>query len=138
MKRNKRGSGIVEGAVGLVLVMSSGICASLLVVNSGTGVVFKTKVSLVAAQAAQFAAAHQSDSSLQSETQAFVQTLMPNIGLAPKALAVSVTQTTVNGVEGELVTITNEFPVFGNASFLPRTFRLSDTEFASFCVTGGT
>lgn len=138
MKRNQRGSGIVEGAVGLVLVLGSGICSSLLVVNSGIGVLFQSKVSLVAAQAAQFAAAHQIDSNVESETEAFVQALMPNVGLAATSLDVSVTQTTVNGVEGELVTITNDFPVFGNASFLPKQIRLSDTEFASFCVVVGT
>jgi len=130
MRRNQRGSGIIAGAVGLVLFVGSGILATLLILNAGVGIFFKNKTWLVANQAAQYAFAHQSDSNVQAETQSFVQELMPTVGLAPSRLNVTVTSTIVNGKEGEQVTVSNKFPLLGNDGVLPHQIQLADTEIA--------
>jgi len=136
MRRSQRGSGIIEGAVGLLMVISGGIMATMLMLNSGADIFFKNKILVVANQAALYAAAHQSDPNVQEETQSFVQELMPTVGLTPSSLNVTVTPTTVNGVEGEQVAISNQFPLFGTGSILPNKIRLADTEFASFAIVG--
>src|SRR5277367_6915217 len=101
--RNQRGQGLIEGALGLIMVLGGAIIAVLLILNSGTGIFLKMKIGLVTAQAAQYAAVHQTDANVQGETQAFVEALMPNVGLTPKQLTVTVVQCVVNGAQGEQV-----------------------------------
>jgi hypothetical protein len=137
MRRNKRGSGIIEGVFGLVLIISGGIISTLFILNSGAGIFFRNKTLLVASQAAQYAAAHQADSDVQGETETFVQNLMPTVGMSPSDLKVTVTATTVNGVQGVQVSVSNHFPLFGSGGgVMPDQIRLADTEFASYCVVG--
>jgi hypothetical protein len=136
MRRTPRGSTLIEGACGLVLVIISSVLSLVFVVDSGTGMLFRTKLLMVTAQAAQYAASHQTDIDVQGETQTFVQNQMPNIGLVPYDLKVSVVQNTMNGVAGEQVTVTNKFLLFGKGflSFVPDSIQLADTEFASYCI----
>jgi hypothetical protein len=83
------------------------------------------KVLVVDDQAAQYAAAHQSDADLQSETQAFVQSLMPVVGLTPNRLSVTETAPAVNGVQGQQV-----------CGAFPTQIQLADTEFAGSSIVG--
>jgi hypothetical protein len=137
MRRSNRGSGLVEGVVGLHMVIGGTVLATLLILNSGTSILSKNKILLVTGQAAQYAAAHQSDADLQSETQAFVQSLMPVVGLTPNRLSVTVTATAVNGVQGQQVCVTNQFPLFGTAGgAFPTQIQLADTEFAGSSIVG--
>jgi hypothetical protein len=129
MKRNQRGSGLIEGVIGLMMVIGGTVFATLLILDSGTGIFLKNKISLVASQAAQYAANHQSNPDVETDTEAYVQSLMPVIGLKPSRLTVTVTATSVNGVQGEVVAISNQFPLFGQGIF-PTEIQLSDTEFA--------
>jgi hypothetical protein len=133
MKRTQTGSGLIEGVLGLMMVTGSTVFATLFILDSGTGIFLKNKISLVTSQAAQYAAANQSDSDLESETEAYVTSLMPVVGLTPSRLTVTVTATAVNGVQGEVVTVSNQFPLFGQG-ILPTSIQLSDTEFAGASI----
>jgi len=133
MKRNQRGSGLIEGVIGLMMVIGGTVFATLLILDSGTGIFLKNKILLVASQAAQYAAANQSDADVETETEVYVQSLMPLVGLTPRRLTVTVTAASINGVEGEVVAISNQFPLFGQGVF-PTEIQLSDTEFASASI----
>jgi hypothetical protein len=130
-RRSCRGQALIEGALGVVLVLGGGVLASMLVLNSGFGALFKNKISLVANQAAQFAVSHASDSDLQSETNTFVEQLMPEVGLTPRNLNVTLKLTTTGTQTGVLVSVANDFSILGNGTMFPAQLRMSDTEFAS-------
>jgi hypothetical protein len=70
---------------------------------------------------------------VETDTEAYVQSLMPVVGLKPSRLTVTVTTTSLNGVQGEVVAISNQFPLFGQGIF-PTEIQLSDTEFASASI----
>jgi hypothetical protein len=136
MRCNQKGSGIVEGVVGLWMVIGAGVCAALLVLNSGAGIYFKEKLVIVTNMAAQFASAHSSDSNLDSEVQNYVQSLLPECGMTPSQLNVHVTAPATfiaNGQQqtGVQVVVSNQFNLFGNGTVLPCQIQLSDTEFAA-------
>jgi hypothetical protein len=137
MRRNNRGSGLIEGVFGLMMIISGTTLATVLLINSGTSILFKNKISLVASQAAQYAAAHQSDPNLEPETEAFVESLMPAVGLTPYGLNVTVTATELNGVQGQQVSVTNRFLLCSTCGgVFPKQIQLADTEFASTSIVG--
>ncbi|HEY9677287.1 MAG TPA: hypothetical protein V6C76_04735 [Drouetiella sp.] len=126
--RSQRGQGLVEGAVACCMIFSSGIAATLLLLNSGTTMFFKDKLSHCTHLATQFAAAHQGDDGLQSETSEFVKEIMPQMGLQANGLQVTVKPVAINATSGVQVTVTNSFPVFGGVRFLPTEVAISDSE----------
>lgn len=136
-RRNQTGSGIIEGTVGLMLVLGGSVLGALLVLNSGAGIFFKVKEAYVTELAAQYALSHTGD-----QVTAYVQSLMPQVGLSPSNLQVttnpSATFTPAGGQpqSGASVTVSNLFPLFGNGSVFPLKIQLSDTEFAT-TNTGG-
>jgi hypothetical protein len=136
MRRTERGAGLVEGAVGLMMVVGGGILVTFLILDCGTAVYFKNKLLLITGQAAQFAAAHGSDPGVRDETMTFVQNLMPTVGLTPRDLNVTVNSTAMNGVQGVQVTVSNQFPLFGKG-MLPNRIQLDDTEFANSSISIG-
>jgi len=113
------------------MIIGGGILVTFLILNSGVGMLCQYKIMLVTGQAAIFAAGHQADSDIQSETQTFVQDLMPTVGLNPSGPVVKVIPTTVHGVAGEQVTVSNQFLMFNTSTRI----RLTDTEFASYVVS---
>jgi hypothetical protein len=142
MRRNCRGSGIVEGVIGLLVVIGGAVGGTLMVLNSGAGIFFKEKLVIVTSMAAQYAAAHSSDSNLQSEVTEYAQKLMMQCGMAPSNMEVVLTNPatfTVNGQPqtGVSVAVNNKFPLFGNGSLLPAQIQMGDTEFASAGGSGG-
>ena len=129
--RSQKGQGIIEGAVGLVLIIGGAVIGALLILNCGAGIFFKNKLLVVSTQAAQYAAAHSHDSGVNDEVTAYVQHLMQQVGMTPNNLAVSTNAATIDGQNGMTVAITNSFPLFGNGSVLPCQIQLNDTEFAA-------
>ena len=139
MKRSQKGSGLIEGVVGLMLVIGSTILAALLLLNSGMSILFDNKLLLVAGQAARYAVAHQLDENVEAETQTFVQSLMPTLGLTPNNLIVTTTPNAICGAQGMQVTVSNQFIVVGAAAIpgvFPSQIRLADTEFAGCTIAG--
>jgi hypothetical protein len=124
---------LIEGALGLVMVIGVGVMSAMLVLNSGVGAFFKNKLSMITNQAVQFAVSHSqdADADLQAETKTFVQQLMPNVGLTPSNLNVTVKFTTTGTQTGLLVSVSNNFPLLGNGTMFPAQMQMSDTEFAS-------
>lgn len=130
VSRNQKGQGIIEGAVGLVMVLGAGIVAMMFILNSGVGMYYKQKLMPVTNLAAQFAAAHASDSNVDEETANFVRDLMPKLCMAPSNLQVKVETITVGSEPAMQVTVSNSFPLFGTggASGATNLLALSDTE----------
>jgi hypothetical protein len=115
-RRGQKGSAIVEGALAICMVITSTSLAALLLINCGCLMFFKMKLTHVNYQAAAYAAAHGGDSALQEETADFVKTMMSQMGLAPNNLMVAVRQTRVEENPAVIVTVTNDFPIFGVTS----------------------
>ncbi len=132
VKRNRRGQGIIEGAIGLIMVLGAGIAATLLLLNSGAGMYFKQKLMPVAYLGAQFAAGHSADPNVSDETRQYIEQLMPKVGLKPANLGVDVLLITVEDEPSIQVTVTNNFPLFGNGSDITGVLRLSGTEVVSW------
>ena len=124
---------MVEGACVLVLIVTIGLGTTLLVFNTGISIFFRNKLSMVTTEAAQYAAKHQSDPSVEQETRLYVKALLPLVGLNADLMTVKVAHV----VAGEQVTIVKSFPLFGTYGFhLPTQIRLDDTEFCSMNNTG--
>jgi len=127
--RNACGQGLVEGTVAICMIFGSGVVAMLLVLNSGTSMVFKEKLNNVTHLAAAYAAAHAGDSNVQEETTTFVAQLMPQAGISPTALTVEVNQVNIQQDPGVQVSISNQFPLFGTAGgIFPAQLTLTDSE----------
>jgi len=138
VRRNQRGSGIIEGTCVLALIITIGVGTTLLVLNTGTSIFFRNKLSLVTTEAAQYAVNHQSDSSVEEETRSYAKGIMKSIGLDTDLVTVKVAQTT-NGVAGVNVTVAKTFPLFGTLGFhLPTQITIEDTEFGNGTGTNGT
>lgn len=126
--KRAKGQGLVEGSVAVSMIIGAGVIATLMVLNSGACMFFKEKLATVTTSAAQYAAAHSSDSDVKAETTAFVQNLMPQVGLTPNNLVVGVSTTSVGQSPGVQVTINNLFPLFGGGTILPTQMTLADSE----------
>jgi len=130
--RRCHGSAIVEGAVAVCMVYGSAVVASLLLINSGCAMFFKTKLTHVNYLAAAYAAAHGGDITVQEETSAFITTMMPKMGLTPNNLTVAVKPIRLQENPAVQVTVSNEFPIFGAACGIPTKITLCDTEIVSW------
>lgn len=126
MGRKKNGSGIVEGVVGLMVVMGGVVAGSLFVLDTGTGIYFKNKLLIVTNIAAQHYAQNTKEN-----VAADVQSLMEQAGMTPNDLHAGPDTT------GTRFTVTNTFPLFGNGSILPLNVQLSDCEPISNAASGG-
>jgi hypothetical protein len=139
MVRKADGSGIVEGTVGLMLVIGGGVMASLFLLNCGMSAYFKQKLEIVSNAAAQYAATLPPSDDLPTKTtltQQFVQQLMPQVGVRSINLSVNLDNSTVGTQTGISATVTNCFPLFGNGSILPATIQLSDSSWATTSGNG--
>ncbi|HEY9719128.1 MAG TPA: hypothetical protein V6C69_16760 [Trichormus sp.] len=130
--RNQKGQGIIEGTIGVCMVIAAGALTLVLILNSGNGIFFKEKLANVARMAASYAASHASESDVGSQTTTYVQQLMPQSGMNPSGLTVSVNEAEVLDQPTIQVTVSNNFPLFGTASYLPTQIRLADTECVSW------
>lgn len=129
--RNRKGSGILEGVVGLSLVIGGLVAATLFIGNVSLLGNFQSKLNFVTIQAAQYAARNGDSSNITNDTHQFVKETMKIIGMPNADTAtVTVTPQTVNGQQGMLVEISGQFPTLGNESWIPSIVRLRDKEFA--------
>jgi hypothetical protein len=130
--RSDRGQALVEGSVAVCMIIACCVAACLMVFNSGTGVYFKQKLQGISHLAAQFAAAHAGDSDVDTETQTFVETLMPQVGVTPNNPNVDIEQLSILENPMMKVTVSNTFQVFGGGSLLPSQMTLADSECVVF------
>lgn len=130
--RNQKGQGLVEGTVGVCMVIAAGVIILVLILNSGNGIFFKEKLANVTRMAASFAAAHAGESDVNGQTTAYVQQLLPKTGMSPADLTVSVNEMQVADQPTIQVIVSNNFPLFGTANYLPTQIRLTDIECVSW------
>jgi hypothetical protein len=133
--RSTLGSGLIEGVFGLMLVIGGAVAGTLLILNSGTGISLKQKLVIVTNLAAQYAAQNFNDNNIEEDTQAYVENLLPQVGLRGNGLKVEVTKdvkvaTNSAPVTGVQVRVTNQIGLVGNGALFPATIELSDTEFS--------
>jgi hypothetical protein len=127
-RRTQTGAELVEGSVGMIMVVSMMVIAVLFIFNVAILGNYQNKLDFVAMQAAQWAANNKDNTGKtgNDSSYAFVATAMEYTGLAPNNLKV----TTSSKGSGTAVTISNSFALFGKASWLPSEVTLQDTEFA--------
>lgn len=128
--RNNKGSGIVEGAVGLVLIIFGAVCAVLFMVNSGIAMYQKSRLSYVAMQTATYAS--QMPRLDQAAVKLFAQDILRQMGIDSGDIGVVATDVTVKGQPAVKVELRNAFPLFNSrVDYLPKTVAISD---AAICV----
>jgi hypothetical protein len=125
--RSQRGQGIVEAALGAVLLTITTVAAVLLMVNAGVSAYYKLKLQAVTLSTAQYAAGIRSgDPELASKTTQFANYLLRRSGL-PSAASVTAApseQTVVVSIAVNNLKAVGNLPIFNNIS-------LSDTEVSS-------
>ena len=110
-KRSARGSGIIEGTVGLMLVSIGVVLFSGLLVNVGFGSYYKERLGFVADQTANYASM-QSDEDKQKKVEEFAEALLKQMGFANQDTKVSLQEIEVYGEQATQVDITSDFPLF--------------------------
>jgi hypothetical protein len=126
-KRTERGSGIVEGVIGLFLVIAGATGGTLLLTNVGTTLFYKEKLTFVTSQAAAFAAT-QGQASPES-VQPVVDALLNKVGLPNSQ---SVTVDTDNATRTVTVSVSlSNLALVGSGTLLPAVLtNMHDTEAA--------
>ena len=130
-RTTSKGLVIVEAAFALSMVIAGGVLASMLVLYSGVSMYSKKKLSLVTSQAAVLAVSISSNANALDQTKAFVEQLMPEVGLTPHNLNVTLRQSTNGSQQGVTVTISNQFPMIGSGALAPAQLQIIDSEFAA-------
>jgi hypothetical protein len=129
--RNQRGGGIIEGAVGMMILMFAAVAATLLILNVSMLSYYQGKLGSITQQAATFASCHNFDKirgDVNSETTDFVKSLFANAQMQVSNIGVTVTQTNVNGLDADVVTVSCTCPLFGNVTYMPQVVPLKDSE----------
>jgi hypothetical protein len=128
-RRRKKAAAIIEGMLGVWLVIGFSVAASLLILDIGGIGTGQNKLAFVTQQAARFAAMHYNDPAVSSQTATFVQTCMQQCGMPnSQSASVTVSTTTVNNQPAETVLVSISAPLFGNGSWLPGQTTMSDQE----------
>ncbi len=134
--RNDRGSVIAEGVVALGMLVFGGICAVLLMLNSGLSMYHKSKLGFVAMQTATYAASlssHDSDA-----VQHFATALLNRMAIGARDTTVHVEDVDIEGREGVQVAITTKLPLFDTKiDILPGSIVLRDSAVATKLSLGG-
>jgi hypothetical protein len=130
--RSMHGGYMVEGAVGLMLVIIGFIFSALLLMNSGSASYNQEKLGFVANSAATYAATY-TGSSRQTDVTNMVTDTMSKIGLDTSNTNVTITDVTLGRNPAVSVAITAKLPVFMGGAFnniMPQQVQLSDTAIA--------
>jgi hypothetical protein len=139
--RSSCGQGIIEGVIGLILVMGGAVLGTLLLLNSGSAMYLKEKLAIVTAQSAKYAAGLSPTSDVTGSTTQFVRDLLPQFGLTPSSdLTVQTSETTISGSPAVQVSVTTGIPLFGNGTVFPLSVKLTDSSaclLSSASNTGG-
>ena len=135
--RSGRGQGIVEGVVGLVIVIGGGVLASLLLVNTGVSAFYKERIGYVTQKAADFAAIKYGNEGAESATKAFTSDLLKASGL-PDLGDFSIEKISVGGQDAVRVNVTVAgLVLFGSGDVLPKTISLQDHAVSPMMTAGG-
>ena len=131
--RTMRGSNMVEGVVGLCLVIAGLIVAGLLLMNSGALIYNQEKIGFVTHSAATYAASLTNVGSRQADVDAQVANVMSNLGLSSADTTTTISDITVNSKPAVSVTVTANLPTMLTSNFgavLPQQVQLKETAVA--------
>jgi hypothetical protein len=135
--RSKKGSNMVEGAVGLMIIITGLIFAGLLLMNSGALIYNQEKIGFVTHSAATYAAALTNAGTRQSDVEAQVSNTMANIGLSGANTSVTIKDISLgagaNAKPAVSVTVAARLPTMLSSSFgnlLPQEIQLTETSVA--------
>jgi hypothetical protein len=125
--RTESGS-IVEGAIGLWLIVVMLVMGVLLLVNCGMAAYYKGKLGYVAQECARYAAGLPDDKDPTPKTERFADDLMRHLGLPVTSASVKVEKAVLGDLPAMRVTVGNsKLALFGNGSILPTVISMSDT-----------
>lgn len=128
-RRTTYGAGIVEGVVGIGIIVASTVGAVLLLANAGLAVYFQDKLHLVANQVAQLVVSSPNNIE-QQNLEKVVNGLLKLTGL-PNASKIDVNiGVPIGDRTGAVVTIAGNFPLLGNGTILPASLTVQETAVA--------
>lgn len=130
--RAARGQGIVEGVVGIVILIIGVVLAVLLLVNAGVSAFYKSRIGFITQQAADFASQKQGD---RAALEAFTKDLLKESGL-PEMNSLEVENISVADQDAVRVRlIVKGLSLVGNGDILPKEINIEDV--AVKTVQGG-
>lgn len=130
--RAAAGQGLVEGVVGLVILIIGVVLAVLLLVNAGVSAFYKSRIGFITQQAADFASQKQGDKDV---LEAFTKSLLKESGL-PEMNSLEVENITVADQDAVRVKLTVQgLTLVGNGEILPKQINIEDV--AVKTVQGG-
>jgi hypothetical protein len=129
-RRSERGSTIIMGAAGMMLITAMLLAAVLFILNLSLIGNYQNKLDFVARQAAKFANYDLCSSSLEDDTAKFVEEALSYSGLPYRSVAVSTKS--IRGTNGSSsgiqVTVSAALPLLGKDSWLPDQVRLTSCQ----------
>lgn len=130
--RPETGGTLVEGVIGLVLIVAAGIGMALFLANIGLSVYYKEKLGFVANQTAAYAASIDGEG-VQEKAKQYAEALLRGTGMNPWDLKCDVSSVSLpDGQVGTQVKLTNTFSLIqSGVTYLPGIVRLSDQAVAS-------
>lgn len=131
--RTMGGSGIVEGLVGLMLIIGSTILAVILLLNTGIATYNKEKVAFVADQAATYATSLTNLSTRDADVRSFVNSLLNQMGVKASNTTVKVTDIACSKWAAVSVSVSTTLPTLMSSGFsflIPQQLQVSDTAVA--------
>jgi len=131
-RRTPKGAGIVEGVVGLAMVIGGGILAVLLIINTGTAMYMKNKVAFASEQMARYAAS-ETDT---AKRDAFKQDLITKMGL-PSGTTINLEDTQLGSQDAVKATATATSSTLLKADWLPETISMTDSSVAASSSSSG-
>ncbi|CAN5274618.1 hypothetical protein BH10CYA1_BH10CYA1_58860 [soil metagenome] len=132
-RRNQQGSSVLEGVVGLWLVVAAIVLGTLLLVNAGVSTYCKEKLGFIANQAADYAAVLPPDGARQGLVQNMVRELVGKMGFSTAGTQVTIEDLTLVSRPGVKVTVTTPFSTFLSSvggNIIPPLITLSDSAVA--------
>src|SRR5579883_2497962 len=109
--RPETGSGIVEGVVGLMLIVSATVIAVMLLLNTGIATYNKEKLSFVADQAAIYATSVADSPTRDSDVSSFVNNMFSNMGIQASNTTVTVKDIACSKWAAIQVQVTTSLPI---------------------------
>lgn len=131
--RKQKGSSVVEGVIGLWLVVAAIVLGTLFLVNAGVSTYCKEKLGFIANQAADYAAVLPPDGARQGLVQNMVRELVSKMGFSTSGTQVSIQDLTLVSRPAVKVTVTTPFSTFLSAvggNIIPPLITMSDSAVA--------
>jgi hypothetical protein len=128
--RPARGSGIVEGLVGMMLISGATVLTVILILNSAIASYDREKIGFVANQTAYYAASLDDPSTRDSDATAFADNLLTQMGLQASNTTAKVSDTAAGPFASVSVEVSAKLPTVTSSAFsymLPSQLQVSDT-----------